>query len=162
MYKYLTKFLFLLFMTTSFSVVAKNDVVKVYDKGADGMRRYHAVVCPDGNKIYITQMLNKRGESVSSGDAISLEPLVDEDEDFSETTTKPATTKPVRPGNSSGLNSQASASSSGSVKEQTEGLKRKFFKLIGAKHKVEVCIGAQCNFYENVDAAAKAACDIKR
>ena len=159
MYKYLTKFLFLLFMTTSFSVVAKNDVVKVYDKGADGMRRYHAVVCPDGNKIYITQMLNKRGESVSSGDAISLEPLVDEvdeDEDFSETTTKP-----VRPG-SSGLNSRASASSSGSVKEQTEGLKRKFLKLIGAKNKVEVCIDAQCNLYENVDAAAKAACDIKR
>ena len=159
MYKYLTKFLFLLFMTTSFSVVAKNDVVKVYDKGADGMRRYHAVVCPDGNKIYITQMLSKRGESVSSGDAISLEPLldeVDEDEDFSETTTKP-----VIPG-SSGLKSRASASSSGSVKEQTEGLKRKFFKLIGAKHKVEVCIGAQCNLYENVDAAAKAACDIKR
>ena len=160
MYKYLTKFLFLLFMTTSFSVVAKNDVVKVYDKGADGMRRYHAVVCPDGNKIYITQMLNKRGESVSSGDAISLEPLVDEvdeDEDFSETTTKP-----VRSGNSSGLNSQASASSSGSVKEQTEGLKRKFLKLIGAKNKIEVCIDAQCNLYENVDAAAKAACDIKR
>ena len=159
MYKYLTKFLFLLFMTTSFSVVAKNDVVKVYDKGADGMRRYHAVVCPDGNKIYITQMLNKRGESVSSGDAISLEPLVDEvdeDEDFSETTTKP-----VRPG-SSGLNSRASASSSGSVKEQTEGLKRKFLKLVGAKNKIEVCIGAQCNLYENVDAAAKAACDIKR
>ena len=78
MYKYLTKFLFLLFMTTSFSVVAKNDVVKVYDKGAEGMRRYHAVVCPDGNKIYITQMLSNRGESVSSGDAISLEPLVDE------------------------------------------------------------------------------------
>ena len=97
MYKYLTKFLFLLFMTTSFSVVAKNDVVKVYDKGADGMRRYHAVVCPDGNKIYITQMLNKRGESVSSGDAISLEPLVDEDEDFSETTTKPATTTTCPP-----------------------------------------------------------------
>ena len=160
MCKYLTKFLFLLFMTTSFSVVAKNDVVKVYDKGADGMRRYHAVVCPDGNKIYITQMLNKRGESVSSGDAISLEPLVDEvdeDEDFSETTTKP-----VRSGNSSGLNSQASASSSGSVKEQTEGLKRKFLKLVGAKNKIEVCIGAQCNLYENVDAAAKAACDIKR
>ena len=159
MYKYLTKFLFLLFMTTSFSVVAKDDVVKVYDKGADGMRRYHAVVCPDGNKIYITQMLSKRGESVSSGDAISLEPLVDEvdeDEDFSETTTKP-----VRPG-SSGLNSRASASSSGSVKEQTEGLKRKFLKLIGAKNKVEVCIDAQCNLYENVDAAAKAACDIKR
>ena len=147
-------------MTTSFSVVAKNDVVKVYDKGADGMRRYHAVVCPDGNKIYITQMLNKRGESVSSGDAISLEPLVDEvdeDEDFSETTTKP-----VRSGNSSGLNSQASASSSGSVKEQTEGLKRKFLKLVGAKNKIEVCIDAQCNLYENVDAAAKAACDIKR
>ena len=152
-------------MTTSFSVVAKNDVVKVYDKGADGMRRYHAVVCPDGNKIYITQMLSKRGESVSSGDAISLEPLVDEvdeDEDFSETTTKPATTKPVRSGNSSGLRSQASASSSGSVKEQTEGLKRKFLKLIGAKNKIEVCIDAQCNLYENVDAAAKAACDIKR
>ena len=162
MYKYLTKFLFLLFMTISFSVVAKNDVVKVYDKGSDGLKRYHAVVCPDGNKIYITQMLNKRGESVSSGDAISLEPLVDEDEDFSETTTKPATTKPVRPGNSSGLNSQASASSSGSVKEQTEGLKRKFLKLIGAKNKIEVCIGAQCNLYENIDAAAKAACDIKR
>ena len=160
MYKYLTKFLFLLFMTTSFSVVAKNDVVKVYDKGADGMRRYHAVVCPAGNKIYITQMLSKRGESVSSGDAISLEPLVDEvdeDEDFSETTTKP-----VRSGNSSGLRSQASASSSGSVKEQTEGLKRKFLKLVGAKNKIEVCIGAQCNLYENVDAAAKAACDIKR
>ena len=162
MYKYLTKFLFLLFMTTSFSVVAKNDVVKVYDKGADGTRRYHAVVCPDGNKIYITQMLSKRGESVSSGDAISLEPLVDEvdeDEDFSETTTKP-----VRSGNSSGLRSQASASSSGSVKEQTEGLKRKFLKLIGAKNKVEVCMnsGAQCNSYESIDAAAKVACNITR
>jgi len=148
MYKYLTKFLFLLFMTTSFSVVAKNDVVKVYDKGVDGKRRYHAVVCPDGNKISITQMLSARGESAGSVDTISLEPVAGENS--SGITTKQE------------LRAQASAGSSGSVKEQTEGLKRKFFKLIGAKHKVEVCIGAQCNLYENVDAAAKAACDIKR
>ena len=159
MYKYLTKFLFLLFMTISFSVVAKNDVVKVYDKGTDGLKRYHAVVCPDGNKIYIKQMLNS--ESARSGDTISLEPKVDEDS--SETTTKPATTKPVRPANNSKLRSHASAGSSSSVKEQTEDLKRKFLKLIGGKSKIEVCIsGTQCNLYESIDAAAKAACDIKR
>ena len=149
-------------MTISFSVVAKNDVVKVYDKGTDGLKRYHAVVCPDGNKIYIMHMLNKYSESARSGDTVSLEPEVDEDS--SETTTKPATKKPVRPANNSTLRSRASAGSSSSVKEQTAGLKRKFLKLIGAKNKVDVCMnsGAQCNSYESIDVAAKAACDIKR
>ena len=156
MCKYLTKFLFLLFMATSFSVVAKNDVVKVYDKGIDGKKRYYRVVCPGGNSITITHMLGEYGKSARSGGITathSIEPTVDEEEDLETPTRR----------DSSNL-SLPTTSSSGSVKQTTEGLKRKLLKLIGAKSKVEVCMnsGTQCNSYESIDVAAKAACDMTR
>ena len=156
MCKYLTKFLFLLFMATSFSVVAKNDVVKVYDKGIDGKKRYYRVVCPDGNSTSITHMIGEYGKSARSGGITaihSIEPTVDEEEDLETPTRR----------DSSNL-SLPTTSSSGSVKQTTEGLKRKLLKLIGAKSKVEVCMnsGTQCNSYESIDVAAKAACDMTR
>jgi len=155
MCKYLTKFLFLLFMATSFSVVAKNDVVKVYDKGIDGKKRYYRVVCPGGNSITITHMLGEYGKSARSGGITqkpSIDPTVDE-EDL-ETPTRRGSSNPPLP----------TTSSSGSVQQATEGLKRKLLKLIGAKSKVEVCMnsGTQCNSYESIDVAAKAACDMTR
>ena len=156
MCKYLTKFLFLLFMATSFSVVAKNDVVKVYDKGIDGKKRYYRVVCPDGNSITITHMLGEYGKSARSGGITprpSIDPTVDEEDDL-ETPTRRGSSNPPLP----------TTSSSSSVQQATEGLKRKLLKLIGAKSKVEVCMnsGTQCNSYESIDVAAKAACDMTR
>ena len=155
MCKYLTKFLFLLFMATSFSVVAKNDVVKVYDKGMDGKKRYYRVVCPDGNSITITQMFGEYGKSARSGGITprpSIDPTVDE-EDLETPTRRDSSNTPLQ-----------TTSSSGSVQQATEGLKRKLLKLIGAKSKVEVCMnsGTQCNSYESIDVAAKAACDMIR
>ena len=150
MCKYLTKFIFLLFMATTFSVVAKNDAVKVYDRGLDGNKRHYTVVCPDGNRTAITHALGEHGKSARSGGGTSLQSIeLAEQEEFKA---------------SSRRGSLPTADSSSSVKQTTEGLKRKFLKLIGAKNKVEVCMnsGAQCNSYESIDAAAKVACNITR
>ena len=148
MCKYLTKFLFLFFIATSFSVVAKNDAVKVYDRGLDGNNRHYTVVCPDGNRTAITHALGGYGRSARSGGGISLQSIeLAEQEEFKA---------------SSRRGSLPTTDSSSSVKQTTEGLKRKFLKLIGAKNKIEVCmIGTQCKSYESIDAAAKAACDKK-
>ena len=46
------------FITTSFSVVAKDSIVKVYDKGQDGGMRIYSVACPNGKKTTITRVIN--------------------------------------------------------------------------------------------------------
>ena len=152
MCKYLTKFIFLLFMATTFSVVAKNDAVKVYDRGLDGNKRHYTVICPDGNRTAIAHALGEHGKSARSGavDVKQLQSIELADQEEFKT--------------SSRRGSLPTADSSSSVQQTTEGLKRKFLKLIGAKSKVEVCMNsaAQCNSYESIDAAAKAACNITR
>ena len=64
MSKYLTKLslIFSLLMLMSFSVIAKNDVIKVYDKGQDGGMRIYSVACPNGKKTTVTQVINVSDE----------------------------------------------------------------------------------------------------
>ena len=64
MRNYLTKFFLL--MVVSFSVAAKDDVVKVYDKGLDGNMRIYSIGCPNGKKTTITQMFGAYGKAERS------------------------------------------------------------------------------------------------
>ena len=66
MSKYLTKLslIFSLLMLMSFSVIAKNDVIKVYDKGQDGGMRIYSVACPNGKKTTVTQVLDISDERI--------------------------------------------------------------------------------------------------
>ena len=66
MSKYLTKLslIFSLLMLMSFSVIAKNDVIKVYDKGQDGGMRIYSIACPNGKKTTVTQVLDISDERI--------------------------------------------------------------------------------------------------
>ena len=83
MCNYLTNFLFLLLMIVSFSVGAKNDVIKVYDKGLDGNVRNYSVVCPNGKKTFISHVVGKTNQSGST--QVELE-IPDSDLDAKKTT----------------------------------------------------------------------------
>ena len=66
MSKYLTKLslIFSLSMLMSVSVIAKNDVIKVYDKGQDGGMRIYSIACPNGKKTTVTQVLDISDERI--------------------------------------------------------------------------------------------------
>ena len=66
MSKYLTKLspIFSLLMLMSFSVIANNNVIKVYDKGQDGGMRIYSVACPNGKKTTVTQVLDISDERI--------------------------------------------------------------------------------------------------
>ena len=66
MSKYLTKLslIFSLLMLMSSSVIAKNDVIKVYDKGQDGGMRIYSIACPNGKKTTVTQVINVSNERI--------------------------------------------------------------------------------------------------
>ena len=66
MSKYLTKLslIFALLMLISFSVIANNNVIKVYDKGQDGGMRIYSVACPNGKKTTVTQVLDISDERI--------------------------------------------------------------------------------------------------
>ncbi len=74
MSKYLTKLslIFSLLMLMSFSVIAKNDVIKVYDKGQDGGMRIYSVACPNGKKTTVTQVINVSDEHLDPQEVTSL------------------------------------------------------------------------------------------
>ena len=74
MSKYLTKLslIFSLLMLMSFSVIAKNDVIKVYDKGQDGGMRLYSVACPNGKKTTVTQVLDISDERIGQQEVTSL------------------------------------------------------------------------------------------
>ena len=74
MSKYLTKLslIFSLSMLMSFSVIAKNDVIKVYDKGQDGGMRIYSIVCPNGKKTTVTQVLDLSDERIGQQEVTSL------------------------------------------------------------------------------------------
>ena len=140
-------------MIVSFSVGAKNDVIKVYDKGLDGNVRNYSVVCPNGKKTFISHVVGKTNQSGST--QVELE-IPDSDLDAKKTTGTGKTSLPI-----------SSSQKTTSVKDVTEDLKQKFRKLIGAKSRVNVCISRinmdkQCKSYESIDVAAKAACDLIR
>ena len=74
MSKYLTKLslIFSLLMLMSSSVIAKNDVIKVYDKGQDGGMRIYSIVCPNGKKTTVTQVLDLSDERIGQQEVTSL------------------------------------------------------------------------------------------
>ncbi len=157
MCNYLTNFLFLLLMIASFSVGAKNDVIKVYDKGLDGNARNYSIVCPNGKKTFISHVVGKLSTSRSIHTELEIpEESRDPDLDAQKTTE----TRKIP-------SLRSSSKKTNSVKDVTEDLKQKFRKLIGAKSRVNVCISRinmdkQCKSYESIDVAAKAACDLIR
>jgi len=136
MYHHLTKIFTMLFLLTavSFSANAKKDVMKVYDKGQDGGNRIYSVACPNGKKTTVTQPINISYEYIDTQEL-----------------------------NPSALNAEADAS----VKLTAQTLKDKALRLIGQQNRAERCIyptnsKKQCKSYKDVDAAAKAACDLLR
>ena len=74
MSKYLTKLslIFSLLMLMSFSVIANNNVIKVYDKGQDGGMRIYSIVCPNGKKTTVTQVLDISDERIGQQEVTSL------------------------------------------------------------------------------------------
>jgi hypothetical protein len=131
MSKYLTKLslIFSLSMLISFSVIAKDDVIKVYDKGQDGGMRIYSIACPNGKKTTVTQVINVSSERLGQQE---VTPLTD------------------------------NTNSTGSTLQK---LKKKALKIIGQQNRAEMCLypinsEKQCKSYKDVDAAAKAACDL--
>ena len=131
MSKYLTKLslIFSLLMLMSFSVIAKNDVIKVYDKGQDGGMRLYSVACPNGKKTTVTQVLDISDERIGQQEVTSL------------------------------------AANTNSTGPTLQKLKKKALKIIGQQNRSEMCLypinsEKQCKTYKDVDAAAKAACDL--
>ena len=153
MHNYLTNFLFLLLMIVSFSVGAKNDVIKVYDKGLDGNVRNYSVACPNGKKTSVSHMLGKYGKDKRSAGISTRVDLVPTEVDFEK-----------RRKSTADSNNDMS-SGTASIAQTADDLKRKALKLVGAKNKVTVCLypkgtERQCQPYSGIDAAAKAACDL--
>jgi hypothetical protein len=74
MSKYLTKLslIFSLLMLMSFSVIANNNVIKVYDKGQDGGMRIYSVACPNGKKTTVTQVLDISDERIGQQEVTSI------------------------------------------------------------------------------------------
>jgi len=140
MSKYLTKLslIFSLLMLMSSSVIANNNVIKVYDKGQDGGMRIYSIVCPNGKKTSVTKMLNTSGE----GQNLQTQQQI------------------VK------LNSNLKKEGR-SIKSTAQNLKKKALKIIGQQNRADMCLypinsEKQCKTYKDVDAAAKAACDLIR
>ena len=74
MSKYLTKLslIFSLLMLMSSSVIANNNVIKVYDKGQDGGMRIYSIVCPNGKKTTVTQVLDLSDERIGQQEVTSI------------------------------------------------------------------------------------------
>ena len=138
MSKYLTKLslIFLLSMPMSFSVIANNNVIKVYDKGQDGGMRIYSIVCPNGKKTNVTKMINTSGE----GQNLQKQQQT--------------------------IKSDSNLKKEGrSIKSTAQNLKKKALRLLGQQNRAERCLypvnsKKQCKSYKDVDAAAQAACDL--
>ena len=137
-------FLLSLFMIVSIPVAAESDAIKVYDKGLDGSMRYYSVACPNGKKTTITQTLEEFDEQ-----EIIFEQITSEsgEELVIDNTIKESDTGAID-----------------SISATAENLKQKFLDLIN-QEQLEMCLypinsEKQCKTYKDVDAAAKAACDL--
>ena len=137
MSKYLTKLslIFSLLMLMSFSVIANNNVIKVYDKGQDGGMRIYSIVCPNGKKTSVTKILNISGQGQNFQ---KQQQAIELDSNFKKEK---------------------------SIQSTAQNLKKKVLKLIGQQNRAEMCLypinsEKQCKTYKDVDAAAKAACDL--
>jgi len=142
MHQYPTKIFLTLFVLLSVNpyVVAKEDAVKVYDKGSDGGMRIYTVVCPNGKKTSVT-----RAPNISSdGQNLETQRVVE-----------------VTAGDLN-LNKEEK-----SIKSTTQTLKKKALRLLGQQNRAEMCLypvnsKKQCKSYKDVDSAAQAACDLIR
>ena len=56
----------------SFSVIANNNVIKVYDKGQDGGVRIYSIACPNGKKTTVTQVINVSDERLEQQEVTPL------------------------------------------------------------------------------------------
>ena len=142
------KFLFLLslLMIVSIPVAAESDAIKVYDKGLDGSMRYYSVACPNGKKTTVTQTLEEFDQQ-----EFIVEQIMSEsgEELVMDNTIK-----------------ESSTSAIDSVSATAQNLKQKFLDLLD-KDQFEMCLypinsEKQCKSYRDIDAAAKAACDLIR
>jgi hypothetical protein len=145
---HLIKFSFLLsiLMIVSIPIAAESDAIKVYDEGLDGGMRIYSIVCPNGKKTTVTQILGEFDEQEfiveqvmsESGEGLVMDNTIKE----------------------------SSASAIDSVSSTAQKLKQKFLNLIN-QDQFEMCLypinsEMQCKTYKDVDAAAKAACDLIR
>ena len=137
-------FLLSLLMIVSIPVAAESDAIKVYDKGLDGSMRYYSVACPNGKKTTVTQTLEEFDQQ-----EFIVEEIISEsgEELVMDNTIKASSTSAID-----------------SVSATAQNLKQKFLDLLD-KDQFEMCLypinsEKQCKSYRDVDAAAKAACDL--
>ena len=137
-------FLLSIFMIVSIPIAAESDAIKVYDEGLDGGMRYYSVACPNGKKTTVTQTLEGLDEQESIVEQITSD---SGEELVMDNTIKASDTGAID-----------------SVSATAQDLKQKFLDLID-KDQLEMCLypinsEKQCKTYKDVDAAAKAACDL--
>ena len=135
MYQYPMKIFLMLLFLISFSVSAKEDVIKVYDKGMDGGMRIYTVVCPNGKKTSVTRVVSMPGGEQN------LE-------------TQQQTIK-----------LSGDLKTGKSVKSTVQDIKKRALRLLGQQNRAEMCLypvnsKKQCKSYKDVDAAAQAACNL--
>ena len=135
MYQYPMKIFLMLLFLISFSVSAKEDVAKVYDKGTDGGMRIYTVVCPNGKKTSVPRVVSV------SGDEQNLE-----------------TQQQI-------VKLSGDLKTGKSVKSTVQDIKKKALRLLGQQNRGEMCLypvnsKKQCKNYKDVDAAAQAACNL--
>ena len=135
MYQYPMKIFLMLLFLISLSVSAKEDVVKVYDKGMDGGMRIYTVVCPNGKKTSVTRVVSV------SGDEQNLE-----------------TQQQI-------VKLSGDLKTGKSVKSTVQDIKKKALRLLGQQNRAKMCLypvnsKKQCKNYKDVDAAAQAACNL--
>ena len=137
-------FLLSLLMIVSIPIAAESDAIKVYDKGLDGSMRYYSVACPNGKNTTITQTLGEFDEQ-----EFIVEQIMSES------------------GEELVMDNTINESDTGAIESlsaTTQNLKQKFLDLLD-KDQLEMCLHPinaekQCKSYKDVDAAAKAACDL--
>ena len=135
MSKYLTKLslIFSLLMLMSFSVIANNNVIKVYDKGQDGGMRIYSIACPNGKKTTVTQVLDISDERIGQQELTTSLDNVGTDT------------------NSAGLALQNLKKKALKIIGQQNRSEMCLYPINSEK---------QCKTYKDVDVAAKAACDL--
>ena len=155
-------------MVVSFSVAAKDDAIKVYDKGLDGTMRIYSIGCPNGKKTMITQMFGAYDEAGGSAaqntgelDISRLEELMAEEAEVLDDESEDSGTNISSDTDVSTVETETTSS----IEQTATDLKQRFLKLVGQENRAEVCLypvdaERMCKSYKNIDAAAKAACDM--
>ena len=135
MSKYLTKLslIFSLLMLMRSSVIAKNDVIKVYDKGQDGGMRIYSVACPNGKKTTVTQVLDISDERIGQQEVTTSLDNIGTDTNSFKSTAQSLKKKALK------------------IIGQQNRAEICLYPINSKK---------QCESYKDVDTAANAACDL--